>query len=166
MQFSRRTAQLLHDDHRATLAMIENLEDLIARAKRTLPDVGDAATRKTLEQAATGIEQEVRDHFAFEENELFTRLADMGDADIGEHLRDEHNAILPIGEQVSALARAALEGGFTDQSWSQFRASTGELIERMLAHIQKEEMALLPVLDDLLDAETDLELSTAYGGSF
>jgi hypothetical protein len=36
----------------------------------------------------------------------------------------------------------------------------------MLAHIQKEEMALLPVLDDLLDAETDLELSTAYGGSF
>jgi hypothetical protein len=90
----------------------------------------------------------------------------MGDADIGEHLRDEHNAILPIGEQVSALARAALEDGFTEQSWSHFRASTGELIERMLAHIQKEEMALLPVLDDLLDAETDLELSTAYGGSF
>ena len=111
MQFSRRTAQLLHEDHRATLAMIENLEDLIARAKRNLPDVSDATTRKTLEHAATAIEQEVRDHFAFEENELFTRLADSGDADIGEHLRDEHHAILPVGEQVGANQPAHRDEG-------------------------------------------------------
>lgn len=165
MDFVRRTAQLLHDDHRATLVMIEGLESLIARAKRNLPDTGDATTRATLEQAATAIEQEVRGHFAFEENELFTRLADMGDADIGAHLRDEHHAILPVGEQVSALARAALNDGFTEQSWAEFKAQAGELIERMLAHIQKEEMALLPMLDELLDPETDLELSSNYGDS-
>lgn len=165
MQFSRRTAQLLHEDHRATLAMIESLEDLIARTRRSLPDINDAATREVLKSAATAIEQEVRDHFAFEENELFTRLADMGDTDIGEHLRDEHHAILPVGEQVSALARAALENGFTEQSWPQFKAQAGELTERLLAHIQKEEMALLPMLDELLDAETDLDLSTNYAGS-
>ena len=146
--------------------MIEELESLLARAKRLPPDINDPATRKTLEKAATAIEQEIRDHFAFEENELFTRLADMGDADIGEHLRDEHHAILPVGEQVSALARAALENGFSDKSWPQFKTLTGELIERMLAHIQKEEMALLPMLDELLDPETDLELSENYGGEF
>ncbi len=162
MQFSRRTAQLLHEDHRATLAMIESLEDLIARAKRNLPNTNDSATKATLEQAAAAIEQEVRDHFAFEENELFTRLADMGDIEIGEHLRDEHHAILPVGEQVSALARTALVEGFSEHSWLQFKTHAGELIERMLAHIQKEEMALLPILEELLDPETDLELSENY----
>lgn len=166
MQFSRRTAQLLHEDHRETLVMIEDLEALLARARRRPPDITDAATKKTLEKAATAIEQEVRGHFAFEENELFTRLADMGDADIGEHLRDEHHAILPVGEAVSSLARAALRDGFSEQSWPQFKSQTGELIERMLAHIQKEEMALLPMLDELLDPETDLELSENYGGDF
>lgn len=163
MHYSRRTAQLLHEDHRETLAMIEDLEGLLARAKRTPPDVLDPATRKILEKAATAIEQEVRDHFAFEENELFTRLADMGDEDIGTHLRDEHQAILPVGEAVSDLARSALQDGFSDRNWPQFKSQTGELIERMLAHIQKEEMALLPMLDDLLDPETDLELSENYG---
>ena len=163
MQFSRRTAQLLHEDHQATLVMVEQLEDLIARAKRNLPDLNDPAIRKTLETAATAIEQEIGDHFAFEENELFTRLADMGDAEIGEHLAEEHHAMLPVGEQVAGLARAALDSGFSDQSWPQFKAQAGELIERMLAHIQKEEMALLPVLDELLDPETDFELSENYG---
>lgn len=163
MQFSRRTAQLLHEDHQATLIMIEQLEDLIARAKRNLPDINDTATRKTLEHAATAVEQEVRDHFAFEEEELFTRLADMGDAEIGEHLREEHHAILPVGEQVASLARTALDSGFSDQSWPQFKAHAGELIERLLAHIQKEEMALLPMLEELLDPQTDFELSENYG---
>ena len=87
----------------------------------------------------------------------------MGDADIGEHLREEHKAILPVGEQVASLARTALDGSFDDQSWPQFKAQAGELIERMLAHIQKEEMALLPVLDELLDPQTDFELSENYG---
>ena len=63
--------------------------------------------------------------FAFEEDELFTRLAEMGDAEIGEHLRDEHRAILPVGEQVATLARTALSEGFTDQSWPQFKVLAG-----------------------------------------
>ena len=165
MEFSRRTAQLLHEDHRATLEMIESLENLIARAKRNLPDISNADTKKTLAHAATAIEQEVRGHFAFEEDELFTRLAELGDVEIGDHLRDEHRAILPVGEQVAALAKAALNSGFTDQSWSQFKILAGELTERLLAHIQKEEMALLPVLDELLDPETDFALSERYSGN-
>ena len=36
-----------------------------------------------------------------------------------------------------------------------------ELFERQVAHIQKESMALLPMLDDLLDDETDRALSFA-----
>ncbi len=162
MMFSRRTAQLLHEDHQATIEVIEALDSLLARARRKTPDSADPQIARTLKQASGTIEGEIDSHFAFEENELFTRLEDMGDAAIGAHLREEHAALLPLGKQVAALARDALAGGFTDASWADFRSHAGELIERMLMHIQKEEMALLPALDELLDDETDLELSTRY----
>ncbi len=165
MEFTRRTAQLLHEDHHETLVMIENLEAMIAAAKRKLPDINDSTVRSTLEKAATSIQKEVRDHFAFEESELFTRLAELGDEDIGNHLRDEHKAILPLGVQVSDLAKAALIENFTDDSWQQFKEIAAELIERMLSHIQKEEMALLPLLDEILDSETDFKLSENYGST-
>lgn len=159
MELSRRTTQLLHDDHQATIEVIEALDQLIARARKTAPDTTDPAVLKTLRDTSTAIEQEVRTHFAFEEEELFTRLEEMGDVSIGAHLRSEHAAILAMGESVVKGARAALENGFTDQTWASFRNSAAELIERMFAHIQKEEMALLPALEDILDPETDMELS-------
>ena len=37
-----------------------------------------------------------------------------------------------------------------------------ELIERMVSHIDKETLALLPMVDDLLDEEADRELAFAY----
>ncbi|MCV0426130.1 MAG: hemerythrin domain-containing protein [Roseibium sp.] len=165
MSFSRRTAQLLHDDHQATVVIIEALDQLLAKARKKAPDVSDPMVQETLKKAGSAIEEEVSEHFAFEENELFTRLEEMGDVGIGEHLRGEHRALLPLGQTVAELSREALENGFTADSWIRFRNVAGELIERMLAHIQKEEMALLPALEDLLDAETDMELSTAYAES-
>ena len=162
MSFSRRTAQLLHEDHQRTIVVIESLDQMIARARKKAPDTGDPVVRQTLDNAARTIEEEIGQHFGFEEDELFTRLEDMGDVSIGEHLRDEHRALLPLGQTVGEMARTALEHGFNDESWATFRNVSGELIERMFAHIQKEEMALLPAIEDLLDAETDMELSTAY----
>jgi hemerythrin-like domain-containing protein len=162
MEFSRRTAQLLHEDHHATIAVIEALEELIARAKRSIPDALDPANRKTLKKVAEVIDQEVSNHFAFEEKELFTRLAENGDVGIGMHLTEEHQAMLPVAKQVSNIARSCLAIGFTDQTWSEFTSCSYELIERMLSHIQKEEMALLPMVEELLDPETDMELAEAY----
>ncbi len=162
MSFSRRTAQLLHEDHQATVVVIESLDQLLAKSRKKVPDTSDPSVLKTLQAAGSAIEEEVSVHFAFEENELFPRLEEMGDVAIGVHLREEHRALLPLGKSVAEMARAALENGFTDETWTKFRTVAAELIERMFAHIQKEEMALLPTLDDLLDAETDMELSTAY----
>jgi len=162
MEFSRRTAQLLHEDHRETIALVEMLEELIARAGKSPPDPDDARVTATLKAASERIAQEVGHHFAFEENELFTRLEEAGDVGIGAHLREEHEAILPLGERVGALAAQALRDGFGGADWQEFRQAAGELIERMLAHIQKEEMALLPMLDELLDPETDMALSQSF----
>lgn len=162
MEFSRRTAQLLHEDHANTIALIEELEEVIRKAGRRLPDTSDAGIRKTLSKTAAMIEREIRGHFAFEEDELFTRLEDAGDVGIGAHLRQEHAALLPLGEEVGAIAASALENGFGEKSWKTFRDRSGALIEMMYAHVQKEEMGLLPALEDLLDPEEDMELSQSF----
>ncbi len=160
--FSRRMAQLLHEDHQETIRVIEGLDDLLARARRGPPDTADPRTRRALEEAAGAIHDEVGRHFAFEEDELFPLLEEMGDVAIGTHLRGEHAALLPLGAEVSRLAAAALEEGFTADGWRRFRDAAGELVERMMMHVQKEEMALLPALDDLLDDAADMELSARY----
>ena len=160
--FSRRVAQLLHDDHQETIRVIEGLDDLLARARRAIPDTADPRIRKALDEASGVIRDEVGRHFAFEEDALFPLLEEMGDVAIGAHLRAEHAALLPLGEEVARLAGAALEGGFTAEGWTRFRDAAAELVERMMMHVQKEEMALLPALDDLLDDAADMDLSTRY----
>ncbi|MCF6233390.1 MAG: hemerythrin domain-containing protein [Rhodobacteraceae bacterium] len=165
MHFTRRTAQLLHEDHQATIAVIEALDQMIAKARKATPDTNDPGIRAVLKSAAGAIKDEINKHFAFEEDELFTRLEEMGDVAIGAHLREEHAAILPLGQQVADRAARALDSGFSGDEWTKFRTFAGELIERMFAHIQKEEMALLPMLEDILDDETDMELSTRYANT-
>lgn len=165
MSFTYRTPQLLQEDHQTTLDVIERLDALLAKARRSPPDVNDATVRGTLKKAAEAIGAEVEFHFKFEEDELFPRLEAAGDVGIAAHLREEHAALLPLGLSIASGARAALENGFTDASWDEFRNSAGEMIERMLAHIQKEEMGLLPMIDDLLDDDSDMELSMQHGNA-
>jgi len=162
MEFSRRTAQLLHEDHANTIALIEDLDAVLRKAGRRQPDTADATTRATLSKVAEMIDRELRGHFAFEENELFTRLEEAGDVGIGAHLREEHAALLPLGEEVGRLAAGALESGFTDENWKTFRDRSGELVEMMYAHVQKEEMGLLPAIEDLLEPEEDMQLAEDF----
>ena len=165
MDFSSRIAQLIHEDHSETIALIELLEEMVVKARRKTPDASDPQVSKTLQKTAAMIAHETRGHFNFEETMLFPILEEAGDVAIGAHLREEHASILPLGERVETLASAALTDGFNDASWAEFRNLTGEMTERMLAHIQKEEMALLPLLEDLLDPETDMELSQAFASA-
>jgi hypothetical protein len=57
---------------------------------------------------------------------------------------------------------AAAEGELDDAGWRELKVGALEIVERQVSHIQKETMALLPVLEDLLDEETDRELAFAY----
>jgi len=129
------------------------------------PDINAIATRSTLEQLAAAIEDEVGKHFSFEEDHLITRMADNGDDALGQDLIREHKVILPIGLQLSALAKKVLEEGFSDDDWSEFFALGGESFARLQPHVDKEEMALLPIVDDIIDRETDFELCELYTSS-
>jgi len=160
--FNNRISQTLHDEHRATIALIERLEQLIARYRRGPPAADDRTVAQLLSDLSTGVEAEVQRHFAFEEERLFTYLAAIGDDAIGAHLTDEHAAMRPLGVRIAALARDAAARGFDAASWDEFRRSGQELCERMLAHVQKEEMALLPLLEENMDAETEARLLQDY----
>jgi len=161
MSFTNRVSQRLHEEHRATVALMERLEQLLARHRRA-PDNGDPAVSLLLSELSASLETEVRRHFDFEEDQLFTYLNGTGDEAIGALLTDEHRVIRPLGAEVAKLAREAAAQGFDEATWSKFRRPAQELCQRLLAHVEKEEMALLPLLQDGMDADTEARLLDEY----
>ena len=163
MSFTNRVSQRLHEEHRATVALMERLEQLLARQRHGgVPDNGDPAVSLLLSELSAGLETEVRRHFDFEEDRLFTYLNGTGDEAIGALLTDEHRVIRPLGAEVAKLAREAAAQGFDEATWSKFRRQAQELCQRLLAHVEKEEMALLPLLQDGMDADTEARLLDEY----
>jgi hemerythrin-like domain-containing protein len=108
------------------------------------------------------LEQDIGRHFDFEERELFPRMDDAGEGDIASLLKEEHEAIRAVALEILPLVRQAAQGGLDIDGWRRLRPAAMEMIERQVAHIQKETMALLPLLEDLLDDETDRELAFDY----
>jgi iron-sulfur cluster repair protein YtfE (RIC family) len=163
MNFANRISQTLHEEHRATIALMERVEQLLSRYRRnTPPPSADQGVAQLMSELSIALEAEIKRHFAFEEESLFPYLQAAGDDAIGAHLTDEHNAIRPIGAEVAKLARDAAALGFDESTWLQFRRLGQELCDRLLTHVQKEEMALLPLLDEGMDAETEARLFQEY----
>jgi hemerythrin-like domain-containing protein len=163
MTYANRISQTLHEEHRATIALMERLEHLIGRHQRGgPPDRQDRAVAQLLSELSVGVTAEVQRHFDFEERQLFPYLEAAGDQAIGVHLTSEHEAMRPLGIRLAALAREASGAGFGEADWAEFRRIGQELAERMLAHVQKEEMALLPMLDEALDAGAEERLYQDY----
>ena len=141
----RQVSRRLHEEHLATLAVWSRVESALAAGRH------DAALMRS---AAASLAEEVERHFAFEENELFPRLADAGEADIAALLEEEHATIRQAATRFIALAK---------QDFSkELRVLGLELAERLVSHVQKEEMSMLPALEDLLDEGSDHELTLAY----
>jgi DUF438 domain-containing protein len=146
MEYNRHISRRLHEEHDATLALWGRVEASLAAGRH------DALL---LKGAAAALAQELDHHFRFEERELFPRLAAAGEGDIGELLQEEHEVIREAGRRFIDLVK-------DDPSRNEVKILGLELAERLVAHVQKEEMSLLPALEDLLDEAADGELSVAY----
>src|SRR5687768_2324762 len=146
MEFNRHISRRLHEEHDATLALWGRVEASLAAGR--LDTV-------LLKSAAAALAHELDHHFRFEERELFPRLAEAGEGDIGELLQEEHEVIREAGKRFMALLAA-------DPNDNDVKILGLELAERLVAHVQKEEMSLLPSLDDLVDEQADAELSASY----
>jgi hemerythrin-like domain-containing protein len=149
MEYSRHISRQLHEEHLATLKLWGRLEQAIVAKK-------EPEARALMKEAAAALAGEVTRHFGFEENELFTRLSDAGEGDIAMLLADEHAAIRDAAFEFQQLLASP------SADFGELRAVSLELCERLVSHVQKEEMALLPALEDLIDDDADRELFSAY----
>ncbi|MBX3643419.1 MAG: hemerythrin domain-containing protein [Rubrivivax sp.] len=155
MSFSRQVSQALDDEHRSHL-------DLLGRAERAFARADDPEVPALAARLVRQLEHDIGRHFGFEEAQLFPRMADAGDGDLAALLAEEHASIRDVAAELLPLARAAAAGALPAADAATLRRLVLEIVERQVAHIQKETMALLPLLDDLLDDDTDRELAFDY----
>ncbi len=158
--YSNRISQKLHDEHMATLALLERLERFVAN--KDPPKTVDIGRRTLLIDLAGAFESEIWHHFAFEEKYLFDYLVTSGDAELAQHLTSEHRQIRDIGERAIAMARAAVTSEFSPSAWREFRLLAQQLIEQLTAHVQKEEGVLVPLLQDSMESDTEGQLYMTY----
>jgi hemerythrin-like domain-containing protein len=149
--------RMLDEEHRANLALLERVQRTVGGAASSSPPVVALLTEFT-----RTMEVDVSRHFDFEEQQLFPRVDEAGDGAIVALLTEEHESIREVTDELLPLARAICAGNVDEESWDRLRMLTLELVERQVSHIQKETMALLPLLDDLLDPSTDGELAFNY----
>jgi hemerythrin-like domain-containing protein len=164
MSFMRQVSQVLDTEHRASLELLGRVENFFARGSRS----GALRTPEFASLAAGFvrlIEQDIARHFDFEERELFTRLTESGEGDIADLLTYEHEVMRAVAAEILPLARDAAAGTLADAGFEDLKRGALEMVERQVSHIQKETMALLPMLDHLIDDETDRTLAFAYASA-
>ncbi len=166
MELVRQVSRMLHEEHMTVLLLLERLESALNRAGRgEPPDVADGDVIRLMGDLQAGIGGEIANHFAFEENELFPCLAREGEVDLVDLLCEEHKVILPLGQRLAELARAARAGDLTGDDWGEFHRLGIEFAIRLRSHIDKEEMGLIPAVEGAIDEEEDLRLAEQYAYS-
>lgn len=163
MSHPSETGQILGREHRDNLALLARVEQSMQRTGG-----GNAVDPEAVRLVRSLCEHMTHDlarHFAFEEQELFPRMVAAGEGDISELLAEEHDAIRAVAAELAPLVGAATGGTLDLEGWNALRRLTLEFVERLLAHVEKEEMSLVPLLDDLLDDDTDRALALGYASS-
>lgn len=155
MNFMRQVSRLLDDEHRSSIALLD-------RVGRALATGDDGALQALAAPLQRQLEHEIDHHFRFEETELFPRMAEAGDSDLAALLTEEHETLRTVAIELQPLAAQLVAGTLAPAQRALLQRVASELVERQVAHIQKETMALLPMLDDLLDDETDRQLAFTY----
>jgi len=155
------STRILHDDHMVTIALLTEVERLVLFGQ-AVPVQNSEETARLIDRLCKALEGEVSGHFDFEEASVFPVLAEFGMADLGDLLTEEHHALRNVMNDTVASGRAVRAGGFSAETWAAFRRLCGELIERLTSHIEKEERALIPELEDALTPEIDTELAARH----
>lgn len=158
------TGQILAREHRDNLTLLDRVEQSMQRSG-DLGDSNDPEAVRLVRSLSEHMTHDLARHFAFEEQELFPRMVAAGDADISELLTEEHEAIRAVASELAPLVGAASNGTLDAERWNDLRRLALELVERLRSHVDKEEMSLVPLLDNLLDDDTDRELALSYASS-
>ncbi len=162
MDLQRQIARRLAEEHEAIIGLLGRFEGALARLKTVPPAVDDALWPHLLGQIETALQYEVSRHFGLEEDQLFPRLHEHGDGDLAELLFEEHESIREVARPLLQLLAAARAGTLDAAGWRSLKANGLELSERLSSHAQKEQGSLVPLVDEILDEETDNTLWEEY----
>ena len=164
MELHRQLSRRLHEEHVQVIALLARFEAALQRTAGGPPEAGDALWAPLLETLGGALEYEITRHFDLEETQLFPRLHERGEGELAELLMDEHEAIRDVARPLLERIREARAGALDAAGWRHLKVLGLELVERLGSHAEKEEGALVPLVDEMLDAKTDEELWTAYAG--
>ena len=162
MELQRQISRKLYEEHVAVIDLLGRFGRALWRLGAAPPAADDAAWRVLLAQVGTALEYEITRHFELEETQLFPRLHARGEGDLAELLFEDHEVIREVTRPLLGLVARAQAGGLDAAGWRALKASGMELVERLGAHAEKEQGALVPLVDEMLDEATDLELWTQY----
>ena len=167
MEYVRQIAKMFHDEHLATLAVLERFEALLhgRRADQPADAAADPDLARMMREIPVLIAGDLSAHFAFEEDILFPLLAAAGDATMGTLLTEEHESIRETAGQLTALCDTAAAGGMSEEVWQDLRRLGLEFVDQMKGHIQKEEMGLVVDLENTVGEDDDAELVMAYSAA-
>jgi hypothetical protein len=154
--------KILHEEHFRIIMVLCDLEHRITgeAALRRL-DPKCEVDRNWLRDLLFCLDQIV-DHNAFEEAELFPMICAHGEGELAALLIDEHEAIGPRAKRLHAIALEIIETGINAQRWDDFKTVGFELISEMMFHLQKEEMTVVQRLAVFLDARADHQLALKH----
>jgi hemerythrin-like domain-containing protein len=155
------STRILHDDHMVTIALLTEVERVVL-SRQAAPVQNDDETARLIGRLCKALDGEISGHFDFEEVSIFPMLAEYGMTDLGDLLIEEHHVLRNVMNDIVAGAGAVSAKGFSPETWGAFRRLCGELVERLTSHIEKEERALIPELEDALTPEIDTELAARH----
>jgi hemerythrin-like domain-containing protein len=158
---TRHTSRRLYEEHVAVIALLERFGNALGPLAAP-PAPNDPVWSLLLPQLATALEHEITGHFELEEKQLFPRLREHGSGELADLLLEEHAVIREVSRPLLDLIRLARSGSLDAAGWKSLRALGLELVERLSSHAQMEQGSLVPLVDEMLDETTDMEIWTAY----
>ena len=162
MELQRQISRKLYEEHVAILDLLDRFGRALMRLGAAPPAPDDPTWRMLLSQIGTALEYEITRHFDLEETQLFPRLHARGEGDLAELLFEDHEEIRAVARPLLLLVSRAQAGTLEDADWRSLKTAGLELVERLSAHAEKEQGALVPLVDEMLDEATDEELWTNY----
>jgi hemerythrin-like domain-containing protein len=165
MELQRQISRKLYEEHVAVLGLLSRFEKSLARLRAEPPAADDPVWSALFAQLATALEYEITRHFDLEEEQLFPRLHQRGEDELAELLFEEHETIRAVTRPLLGLIERARAAELDAAGWRALKAAGLELVERLGSHAEKEQGALVPLVDEMLDEATDAELFAAYAMS-
>jgi hemerythrin-like domain-containing protein len=162
VELQRQISRRLYEEHVAVIDLLGRFGRALERLGAGPPAADDPAWRVLLMQVGTALEYEITRHFNLEENQLFPRLHARGEGDLAELLFEEHEVIRAVTRPLLVLIDRARAAKLDAAGWRSLKAAGLELVERLGSHAEKEQGALVPIVDEMLDEATDRELFAAY----